>query len=149
MEKQDLINLLNEIFVPLGFKKKGNNWVLNKEEIAKILNLQKSQFSNSFYINYDYIVKAIPLDGFRAHIFNGLSSSNEVENAYIKQLLDLESSVNPEKRLSDLRDRIQSKIVSEFNEVNNEADLLKVLNRRERLIGIPPLVLEHFNLAAR
>jgi hypothetical protein len=41
MEKNDLIELLNQIFIPLGFKTISNNWVLNGTELAKIINLQK------------------------------------------------------------------------------------------------------------
>ena len=51
MEKKDLIKLLDEIFVPLGFKRKGHNWVLNGDELSKLINLQKSNYSNAFYIN--------------------------------------------------------------------------------------------------
>ena len=56
MEKKDLINILSEMLVPIGFKRKGNYWVVNGDEITKMVNLQKSQYGNSFYINYDYIV---------------------------------------------------------------------------------------------
>ena len=35
MEKKDLTKLLDEIFIPIGFKRKGNNWVLNGKEINK------------------------------------------------------------------------------------------------------------------
>jgi hypothetical protein len=61
MEKKDLIKLLDEIFVPLGFKRKGNNWVLNGDELSKLINLQKSNYSNAFYINYGYIIKGLEL----------------------------------------------------------------------------------------
>ncbi|MCD7940769.1 MAG: DUF4304 domain-containing protein, partial [Bacteroides intestinalis] len=59
MEKKKIIELLNEIFSPLGFKRKGNNWVYNGKELSKIINLQKSNYSNSFYINYGYNINGI------------------------------------------------------------------------------------------
>jgi hypothetical protein len=32
MEKKDLIELLNQIFIPLGFKRKGNNILFHSSE---------------------------------------------------------------------------------------------------------------------
>lgn len=40
MEKKELASILNEIFVPIGFKKKGDYWVINGDEITKMVNLQ-------------------------------------------------------------------------------------------------------------
>ena len=56
MEKSDLIKLLNEVFNNLGFKRKGNNWVVDSSELIKIVNLQKSNYGNLFYINYGFII---------------------------------------------------------------------------------------------
>ncbi|WP_156173189.1 DUF4304 domain-containing protein [Chryseobacterium gallinarum] len=46
MEKQELIKFLDSIFIHAGFKRKGNNWVINGDEINKIINQQKYQYSN-------------------------------------------------------------------------------------------------------
>jgi len=58
MEKKDLVNILSEMLFPMGFKRKGNNWVINGDVMTKIVNLQKSQFGNLYYVNYGYILKA-------------------------------------------------------------------------------------------
>lgn len=50
MEKKDLISLLDEIFIPLSFKRKGNNWVLDGIELFKIINLQKSNYGTAFLL---------------------------------------------------------------------------------------------------
>ena len=68
MGKKDLVIFLNELFTPLGFKKKGNNWVSNGKEVSRIINLQKSQFGNSFYINYGYILRSLQLEGWATHV---------------------------------------------------------------------------------
>ena len=44
MKKKELASILSEILVAIGFKKKGNYWVVNGAEITKMINLQKSQF---------------------------------------------------------------------------------------------------------
>ena len=54
MRKKELTDILSELFIPIGFKRKGNFWVINGDVLTKMVNLQKSQFSNRFYINYHY-----------------------------------------------------------------------------------------------
>ena len=74
MEKNELASSLNEILVLIGVKKKGNYWGGSSDEITKMVKLQKSQFSNSYYVNYGYILKAVPLNGLTMHVFSGLTS---------------------------------------------------------------------------
>ena len=57
MEKKELIKFLDEIFKPLEFKRKGNTWKYENEVFVKIVNLQKSKYSNAFYLNYCFIIK--------------------------------------------------------------------------------------------
>ena len=74
-----LANLLNDLFSGLGFKKKGNYWVHNGQEISRMIHLQKSQYGNSFYINYGFIVTLIPLDGLMMHVHKRLGSEDPIE----------------------------------------------------------------------
>lgn len=146
MEKKELASILSEILVPIGFKKKGNYWVVNGTEITKMVNLQKSQFSNSFYINYGYILNAIPLNGLTMHVFGGLGSLDSNENARIKELLDLENNISDEERASNLKKILVKKLVSKVSLVNTEADVLEELKKRPQLNDIPLVVKRHFNL---
>ena len=68
MKKKELSDAIGEVLIPNGFKKKGDYWLINGEEITKMVNLQKSQFSNRFYLNYGYIIKSIPLNNLMMHI---------------------------------------------------------------------------------
>lgn len=88
MEKKEFIDLLNRVFIPIGFKRKGNNWVHNGEVLIKIVNLQKSNYSESFYLNYGYIIKGLELDGLRKHIAKGLGSSDRTLNTRIHEFID-------------------------------------------------------------
>jgi len=146
MEKKELANILSEILVPIGFKKKGNYWVVNGAEITKMVNLQKSQFSNSFYINYGYILNAIPLNGLTMHIFGGLGSLDSNENTRIKELLNLENNISDEERASDLKKVLLEKLVHKINLVNTEADVLEELKKQPHLNNVPLVVKRHFNL---
>lgn len=73
MEKNELASSLNEILVLIGVKKNGNYWGAVVMKLQKV-KLQKSQFSNSYYVNYGYILKAVPLNGLTMHVFSGLTS---------------------------------------------------------------------------
>ncbi|HEX7868775.1 MAG TPA: DUF4304 domain-containing protein [Chryseobacterium sp.] len=146
MEKKDLITFLDSIFSPIGFKRKGNNWVFNGDEINKIINLQKSQHGNFFYINYGYIINNLPLDGFVNHVDSRLSSQNKIEQQRITELLDLELAIIPSERFSELEKFINEKIINEMTNTNEESDILNVLKQKQFLYMIPPNVLKHFNL---
>ena len=91
MKKNELTSILNEILLPIGFKKKGNYWVVNGNEVTKIVNLQKSQSCNSFYINWGYNVNSVILNGVM-HIYNRVASEVKSENLRIGELLNENST---------------------------------------------------------
>jgi hypothetical protein len=146
MEKKELASILNEILVPIGFKKKGNYWVVNGAEITKMVNLQKSQFSNSFYINYGYILNAIPLNGLTMHVFSGVGSLDSNENAKIKELLNLECNIPDEERAGKLKKVLHDKLASKVSSINTETDVLEELKKKPHLNNVPLVVKRHFNL---
>jgi hypothetical protein len=147
MEKKELASILSEILVPIGFKKKGDYWVVNGEEITKMVNLQKSQFSNSFYINYGYILKSIPLNGLMMHVFKGFGSIDKTEQQRITALLDLGNNIPNEDRAKELNKLLLEKLVHNIQEVNTEEDVLNELKKRPHLNDIPLIVKKHFSLA--
>jgi hypothetical protein len=146
MDKKDLASLLNEVFGPLGFKRKGNYWVLNGYEITKMINLQKSQFGNRFYINYGYILRAIPLGNNVMHVFNGLGGSNKEEQERITSLLDIDTDVPFSHRREELKKLITDKIVLRIKQIDTTDDLLNELKRRPHLNDIPLVVKRYFDL---
>lgn len=146
MEKKDLIKLMNEMFKPLGFKHKGNNWVQNETELSKMINLQKSNFGNYYYINYGFILRAIKLDNLYMHISERLSSLDKEEQREITNLLDFEYDIPKEERLSALKQRIELKILPVILKVNNEEDIKEYLKQRSHLNDIPLSIKEHLHL---
>jgi|SRR6185312_9071779 len=146
MEKKKLGDILSGMLLPIGFKKKGNYWVINGNEITKMVNLQKSQYSNSFYINYGYIIKAISLDNQMMHVYNRVSSLDVNERNLIKALLDLDSDISDEKRETELKQILNSNLISKMQLINTEKDLLNELKQRSQLNDIPSTVLEYLNL---
>jgi hypothetical protein len=146
MSKKELIKILSEILVPSGFKNKGNYWLINGDVISKMINLQKSQFANDYYINYGYILKSIPLEGLMMHIYNRLSSADATENNRIKELLNLENHIADQDRKKELKEFIIDKIISKIQRVNTEEDVLNELKKRQNLNDIPLIVKKYFQI---
>lgn len=146
MEKKKLINILSEVLIPIGFKKKGNYWIMKGEVITKIVNLQKSNYSNTYYINYGYIANSIPLGNLMMHVYNRVTSLDVEEMNKIAFLLDLESNISDEERIEALKNMLKSKLVVKIQNVNTEEDLLAELKKRPHLNDIALVVKRHFNL---
>lgn len=146
MTKKELANILSEIFIPIGFKKKGDYWTRYSEAVTKIVNLQKSKSGNNFYINYGYILNKIPLDGLTMHVFNGLGADNTNENGRLNELLNFENNINEDIRVKELKYYIVNNLVNRINEVNTEVDLFNELKRRSHLNDIPLVFKKHFKL---
>jgi len=145
MKKNDLIKLFDEIFGSLGFKREGNNWICKGEELIKIINLQKSNYSNTFYINYGYIIKGLELTT-TTHVENRLASTDKEEQKRITDLLDLETEIPTDQRLTELKTFITNKITIQMQSMKTETDLLNDLKKRPNLNNIPLVVKNHFHL---
>ena len=146
MDKKDLSKLIDEIFIPFGFKRKGNYWTFNGEVLSKMINLQKSDFGNFFYVNYGYIIRKLELGNNTMHIYNRFGSIDTNENKRITELLDLENSIVENDRLTELKGFLSNKLVPKIQTVNTEEDLLNELKRRPHLNDIPLIVKKYFNL---
>lgn len=146
MEKKNLVNTLDRIFLPAGFKRKGNSWVDNKGEIVKIANLQKSNFGNSFYFNYGFNLKGLPSAGTMMHIQSRVSPKESAFGKSIDQLLDLENSISDSDREELLTNVIQRDVISYFQSINTEEQIKEDLINRPNLNSVPYKVREYFNL---
>lgn len=135
MEKNDLVSILNEVLMPVRFKKKGYYWGLNEDQITKMVNLQKSQFGSQYYIIYGYILKEIPLKGMM-HVYNRVTSIDEEERNRITFLLDLKSNIIDVDRYKDLKTILFSKLIKKLQNINTEEDLLNDLKTRPHLNDI-------------
>lgn len=145
MDKKSIVKLLDEIFIPLGFKRKANTWVFHGDVLTKQINLQKSNYGNLFYINYGFIIKGLTLIT-TTHVGNRLASTDKDEQKRITDLLDLETEIPADHRLTELRRLIDKKIVAKIQKINTEEDLLNELKKRPHLNDIPLVVKKHFNI---
>jgi hypothetical protein len=146
MEKKGLLSILNELLEPIGFKRKGNYWVINGTTITKMINLQKSNYSNAYYINYGYILNSVPLENLMMHVYQRVTSSNVEERERINFLLDLEQDITDDERSYALNDILQRQLVVLIQSINSEEDLIKDLVKWPHLNSIPLAVKKHLKL---
>lgn len=146
MEKKELVKYLDEMFNPLGFKKKGNTWKVQSEELEKIVNLQKSKYSNAYYLNYGFVIKNLGLDRLETHVYNRLSSFDDKENQRIMNLLDFENDISENDRKKELSFFLEKKMLSELQSINTESDLLDSLKKRPHLNDVPLVVKRYFEI---
>lgn len=146
MTQTELVNTINDLLIKSGFKKKGNYWLYRKEEVTKMIHLQKSAHSTSFYINYGYILNHLPLENEVMHIYNRLTSINEQERNKIFTLLDLSNSISDEVRSEELLKELESKILFEMKDINTEQDVFSYLKKRSSINDISLNVKKYFNI---
>lgn len=137
MGNKEFKDIINEILKPFGFKNKGNYWRLETDEIEKVINLQKSNFSNLYYFNYGYNLKKLDYNGVRMHVSGRLSQSDA---------FDLENNFGSNLRIKKIREKINIELLPEIIKINKEADVLDLLKRRAHLNDIPIKVKQYFNL---
>ena len=135
MDKDILINLINELLKPLGFKRKGNIWLLEQGSFAKFLRMQKSQYSNLFYLYYGFILNRIDVDDFTNRYSKGFETRIDVDGNRF-DLLDFENNLDITFRISTLREVIQNEVIQNFSVINSEQDILNdiVSLNKENLI---------------
>ena len=77
MSNKEFTGFINSILKLHGFSRKGNYWYSYSDEIAKVVNAQKSSFSNLYYLNYGFQIKVLQNEEPDLHYFTGLGSSDD------------------------------------------------------------------------
>jgi hypothetical protein len=125
MDKVVLIEIAEEVFRPLGFKRKGSRLTFDNGTLIKVIVIEKSNFGHSFFIDYGIIVKAIPLEGSQNH--------------FGFRLGDILSVVQ-------IRSDLQGKVKKYLEGINSEDDVLRALRDLPTLNIVPLRVREYFGL---
>ena len=146
MGLKELVVILDEILKTEGFKKKGHNWLYGNEEITKMVQLQKSNFSNRCYINYGYIINSLPLGDLNMHLFMGLGSLDIRENERIKELLDLDNGLTDDTRHRELKLLFHNNLLRKIKPINTLIDIKnEVLDNKGKTL-IPLVIKKYFEL---
>ena len=147
MNKKDFVDYLNGIFKKYGYiRKKSKFWVQETDDLIKIIHLQKSQFSNKYYLNFGFVLKNLDIQDTAMHIYNRLGDNTPNHNQRIQELLDMETNIEDGKRKFELEYYIKNNLLSKLSMVNSEQDLLEYLKGKPHLNDVPLVVKKYFHL---
>jgi hypothetical protein len=129
---EDLIEYLNHEFRRIGFAKVGDNWYLEYEDCIQVVNLQKSAYSEQYYLNLGILLKQLDEtrhpNEYNCHIRIRLNMLGSLPG--LQRIIDFEdTSIHPKDRTTRLS-RIIKEVILPFLE--NMADLQNI---KEALIN--------------
>ncbi len=109
-----IADALGEILSKTGFKKKSDTWLYEAKDTITVINLQKSQYGQQYYVNAAIWVKALgqnkaPKEN-QCHIRFRLSSIvPEEQQSILSAILDLEKPISDESERSSVLSAIFEK----------------------------------------
>lgn len=139
---------IGKILKNSGFLYEGGFWVKRLGEIDHVLTIDRSNYSNSFYLRFGIRVTA--LKGIDS---SGIDVPHNVDlspgNTGLKlsqQLFNLEFPMNPDKRMASISSLINQKVYPFFANFNNENDVRNHLLQLSNYNMIPLYVRTYFGL---
>ncbi|MCB9981965.1 MAG: DUF4304 domain-containing protein [Rhodospirillales bacterium] len=123
--------------VPLekaGFKKKSDTWYWGNDEVVLLLNLQKSQYGEQYYVNCGIGLKSLGAVDFpkenQGHIRFRLTTlaDNEESRKSIELLFDMESSpLYNQARQAKITHLIEELVLPIFQSCSSEVGVIKAV----------------------
>lgn len=116
-----------------GFGKKSDNWYRNGDGVVQVVNLQKSQYGNQYYINAGVAMRSLGADLFpkeqQCHVRFRLSAVSPPEKeSMINESLNLDKSrFSDPERASQLSMLIEDILLEVFGKCDSEQRLLEAV----------------------
>ena len=123
MERKSFISSFDKIMMKNYFKKRGNKWINIKDDITKIIMLQKSNFGNNYYINYGYNINNLELGSTNMHIENRLHFDDDLQRVHMWDLLNLDNEIDDNQRIQEIELILNKYIFSEMSRINSVNDI--------------------------
>ena len=146
MDKQGLVEIVDSELKSIGFKRKGLVWRAESGELIKEVDLQKSRFSNLYYINFGFIIKGLSLSLFKQHVPRRIYSHNLNDAKFINDFLDLE--ILDERDIDYFKKLFNDVITTTFIKVNtvNELKTYVISELKQVPILLPNELKNLFNI---
>jgi hypothetical protein len=140
----DVIKAIKPILKDYGFKKKDLNWFAEDENIIKIFNIQKSQYSKKVYLNIGILLKKIEeKSGYSivdCHIRFGL------DHLINRDFLDFEIDINSILRLEEFKNLISGNPYKFFTLTGTTDEIMEFIRESKTLV-ITKLAKEYLELS--
>lgn len=142
--RKELVETINKVLRVLDFKKKASTWKREFKEVIQIVNLQRSQFSFSFYLNLGIFIKRLEEDksdpkeyechhGNRFEFIAAEDGGSKKETNEIANYLNFEdTSMTPEEKIENVERIIEEKILPFFTEFDSSGPIINMKIERLR-----------------
>lgn len=142
MDKKELAKIISST-LGKSFIKKSSTWRLHREDIITVVNMQRSNFSNSYYINMGFFFKKIeplnenPFD-YQCHLrarIEAFLSTGELD----RRALDFEdTTIDDMDRYTAIENAVK-KMANVIGEVNSDDDVLRLVKETNLFKNMIPL----------
>ena len=152
VDAKDLEKLLTSLLRPVGFHREGRNWRFDLPDVIQVVNLQRSRWSNSFYLNIGIFVRGVQNEPGRVRseakpnivechfrirledLFTGPPvppTKISAEQIRLLELLNLEDRrIGPATREAELRSMIEQRMLPFLELCRTEAGILSSIQRK-------------------
>jgi hypothetical protein len=152
VDAKDLEKLLTSLLRPVAFRREGRNWRLDLSDVIQVVNLQRSRWSDSFYLNIGIFVRAVQNEPGRVRseakpnivechfrirledLFTGPPvppTKISAEQIRLHELLNLEDRrIGPATREAELRSMIEQRMLPFLELCRTEAGILSSIQRK-------------------
>lgn len=124
---------------PLGFRKRRSTWHLLRPETVLVVNVQKSEFGPTCYVNLGVYLRALGPEKtppeYRCHIRTRLDRLPDAPSTLLASL-DLESPLTPDQRAAALRHHVLTSAIPWLEERATEAKARTALLAEQRPTGL-------------
>ena len=129
MSKSNPIHqILKAVLMPIRFSRKGSSWYRRTQDVVQVVNLQKSQYGDQYYLNYALWLLALGDASFpreeMCHVRFRIEDISTNEDRY-KELLNLESDLGNERRTVLLQTALSSDLLPFIGTTGAIADVQK------------------------
>ncbi|MBB1646714.1 DUF4304 domain-containing protein [Sphingobacterium sp. UME9] len=149
MNKIKFKQAIDQILLPHKFVRNKNTWILKSPEVNKVISVYQSNYANTYYIDYGFIINNLELNDLNMHVFKRLGSSDYNEQISINSVLSLNSSMSEHERVSQLKVIIEDRALSVLEKINTASDLSEYIQGGANLNMIPLVVKNYFHLTNR
>ena len=115
IDTRTLSAALSDELRPVGFVKKGATWYLRKQDVIAVLNLQKSNYDSTHFLNLGFWLREIddvqnPKDE-QCHVRTRAEEIWPTETPNIAELLTIDATCDDAERLAAIRSFTREKVL--------------------------------------
>jgi hypothetical protein len=144
MDKKQLLGILDGELAKAGFHRRSSTWYLDEGEIIKVVNLQKSSYSNTYYVNLCIYIKALgsavknPKED-ECHIRTRLDSTLGQTPKKYDYLFDLSRvHVNEKDDETNLVECVRRGILPQLDRIRSREGILTIAAENPAIINMLP-----------